>query len=168
MLTAVLPAAVNCVTAQRGPTPHASGGTRCKPVLLLEPMWQTDPGKRAGRQVTFHVSPRPGQAPASRPALLGNYLLPHFQPKPIFPSHCAPRGTGGVSPPNLSSALPRQRLLPPPPFPAPPPHLNTHPHTDTQNARFTEGPKTVKQLGAEQCTNERQLTLQVMHFSGFP
>lgn len=146
MLTAVLPAAVNCMTVQRGPTPHASGGTRCKPVLLLEPMWQTDPGKRAGRQVTFHVSPRPGQAPASRPALLGNYLLPHFQPKPIFPSHCAPRGTGGVSPPNLSSALPRQRLLPPPlSLPPPPPqHTPTHRHTKCKVHRRTENSETAR------------------------
>ena len=128
MLTQVLPAAVDSATARRGPVPHAFGSTWCKPVLLLG-THVVDPGRRAGRQVTFHVSPRPGQAPTSRPAL-GNFLLPHFQPKPhLSLTLCPSRKWGSVSP-NLSSALPRQRLLTISPS-LPDTHTNTHTHTHT-------------------------------------
>lgn len=77
--------------------PMPLGATWCKPVLRLEPMWHRDPGRRAGRQVIFHVSPRPGQAPTSSQALC-NYLLLHFQPKPHLSLTPCPSRKGGESP----------------------------------------------------------------------
>lgn len=73
-------------------------------------MWQTDQGRRGGRQVIFHVSPKPGRAPTSSQALC-NYLLPRFQPKAqLFLTLCPWRKGGSVSA-NLLSALPRQHLV---------------------------------------------------------
>lgn len=120
------------------------------------------PGRRAGRQVTFHVSPRPGQTPTSRPAL-GNYRPSPFPTgTPSFP-HTVPR-TWGSGSPNLSSVLLMQCLL------SLPLSLgHTHTHTNCRNEPSKRvPPKLCKSQGTEQCTNERQLTLQVMHFNGFP
>lgn len=109
---------------QRTVPPQVFGSTWCKPFLLLEPMWQSDPRRRARRQVIFHVSPRPGQTPTSSQALC-NHLLPHFQPKPhLSLTLCPLRKWGSVSP-NLPSALPRECLI-------------SFTHTHTHTAPFTE------------------------------
>lgn len=93
----------------RGP-PHVFRSAWCKPCLLLEPVWHSDPRRRAGRQVTFHVSPRPGQAPTSSQALC-NHLLPHVQPNPhLSLTLCPLRKWGSVSS-NLASALPKECLI---------------------------------------------------------
>lgn len=112
--------------------------------------------------MTFHVSPRPGQTPTSRPAL-GNYRPSPFPTgTPSFP-HTVPR-TWGSGSPNLSSVLLMQCLL------SLPLSLgHTHTHTNCRNEPSKRvPPKLCKSQGTEQCTNERQLTLQVMHFNGFP
>ena len=48
-------------------------------------------------------------------------------------------------------------------------HTHTHTHTHSRNEPSKRvPPKQCKSQGPEQCVNERQLTLQVMHFNGFP
>lgn len=122
----VLPAAVAPLTGSPQGYPHASGSTWCKPFLLLEPMWQSDPRRRAGRQVIFHVSPRPGQGPTSSQALC-NYLVLHFQPKSHLSLTLCPSRKWSVSP-NLPSALPSECLI-------------SLTHTHTRNEPFTEVPQ---------------------------
>ena len=130
MLTQVLPAATAIATAPRAsPTP-----------CLWTHLVQTGPaagahvanrpGRRAGRQVTSHVSPRPGQTPTSRPAL-GNYLPSPFPTgAPSFPYTA--QGNGGVVP--LISHLPSScsaYYLSLSPWETET-HTHTHTHTHTQ------------------------------------
>lgn len=121
------------------PSPPSSYGQRDSPKGFPHPMpldalganlscrgspCANRPGRRAGRQVTFHVSPRPGQTPTSRPAL-GNYRPSPFPTgTPSFP-HTVPRKWGSGSP-NLSSALLMQCLLS-----LPLSLRHTHTHTQT-------------------------------------
>lgn len=120
---------------------------------------QTDLEEGRGRQVDFHVSPRPGQTPTSRPAF-GNYRPPHFQPEP--PSSHTVLRTWGSGSPNFSSVLLMQCLL------SLPLSLgHTHTHTTVEMNLPKESPKNCAKPRDRTVHNERQLTLQVMHFNGF-
>lgn len=110
------------------------------------------PGRRAGRQVTFHVSPRPGQTPTSRPAL-GNYRPSPFPTgTPSFP-HTVPR-TWGSGSPNLSSVLLMQCLLS---LPLSLGHTHTHtvemnlPKESPQNCAKAKGQNSAQMKGNLLC-----------------
>lgn len=114
-------------------------------------MWQSDPRRRARRQVIFHVSPRPGQTPTSSQALC-NHLLPHFQPKPhLSLTLCPLRKWGSVSP-NLPSALPRECLI-----------SFTHTHTHTLHlSQNKKQNKTVQQRRGREVHK-----LKATYFAGY-